>query len=74
MAVEEERTLAESIADPSRSGSARGCSEKTTAFNRVKLPLVRVAHAARANEEIKPARAFEILLEQETEASGLTSR
>lgn len=66
--MEKDRTLAESIDDPTQSDPARACPE---VLHRVKLPLVLVAHAARADQEITPARASEILLEQEAASAFL---
>jgi Arc/MetJ family transcription regulator len=43
-------------------------SEVTRVRNRVKLPLVWVAHAARPEEEITPERASQVLLDEEVAA------
>ncbi len=67
-AVEENRTLTVLIAELLRRGLAEERTEPGVVRNRVKLPLVHVAHAAQAGEELTPERISEILLMQEVEA------
>jgi plasmid stability protein len=68
-AVEEDRTLTETIADLLRRGLAQEPSPAPTIRNRVQLPLVRGAHPARPDEEMTPERIAQILLDQEAEWS-----
>ena len=67
-AVEEDRTLTDLIAELLRRGLAENPAEPGVVRNRVKLPLVHVAHAARPDEEMTPERIADILLAQEVEA------
>ena len=46
---------------------------RTASFGRrVRLPLVRCAHAARPGEELTPERVAEILLEEDTQGASVT--
>jgi hypothetical protein len=65
-AVKENRKLKDAIADLLRRGLSRKRLEPRKVRHRVKLPIVRCAHAARPEEEITPERAAEILLEEES--------
>ncbi len=67
-AVEENRTLTDLIANMLRRGLAEEETEPGVVRNRVTLPLVHGAHAARPNEELTPERISDILLMQEAEA------
>lgn len=67
-AVKDNRKLKDAIADLLKSGLAREAERPSQVSRRVKLPLVRCAHAARPGEEVLPERAAEILLEEESEA------
>jgi hypothetical protein len=66
-AVEEDRTLTETIADLLRRSLAQEPSAAPTIRNRVQLPLVRGAHRARPDEEMTPERVAQILIDQEAE-------
>jgi len=67
-AVEENRTLTNLIAELLRQGLTETRAEQGTIRHRVKLPLVRGAHAARPEEEMTPERIADILIAQEVEA------
>ena len=66
-AVEENRTLKDTIAEVLRIGLAQKPAGSPPIRNRVKLPLIQGAHAARPGEELTPERIAEILIEQEAE-------
>jgi plasmid stability protein len=66
-AVEENRKLTDMVADLLRRGLAQEPAPAPAVRNRVKLPLVKVAHKPRPDEELTPERVAEILLEQEAE-------
>jgi plasmid stability protein len=68
-AVEEDRTLTETIADLLRRGLTQEPAPAPTIRNRVQLPLVRGAHPARPDEEMTPERVAQVLLDQEAEWS-----
>lgn len=67
-AVEENRTLTDLIAELLRRGLADEGAEPGEVRNRVTLPLVHVAHAARPDEDLTPERVANILLMQEAES------
>jgi plasmid stability protein len=64
-AVEENRTLKDTIADLFRRGLAQPSGVPPTARQRVRLPLVQCAHEARRGEEMTPERVAEVLTEEE---------
>lgn len=64
-AVEEDRTLTDTIADLLRYSLAEKPSGPATVRNRVCLPLVHGGHSARPSEEMTPERLAEILLADE---------
>ena len=64
-AVEENRTLTDTIAELLRYGLAEKPSGPATVRNRVSLPLVHGGHSARTGEEMTPERLAEILLAEE---------
>lgn len=63
-AVEENRKLKEIIADLLRRGLAQPTGALPAARQRVRLPLVRCAHAARPGEQMTPERVAEVLTEE----------
>jgi plasmid stability protein len=69
-AVRENRKLKDAIAELLR----RGLSQKSATGSRVELPLVQCAHAARPGEEVTPERVAEILLQEDVDAHGSSSR
>ena len=73
-AVKENRKLKDAMADLLRRGLSQKPAASTKVRKRVKLPLVRCAHGARAGEEITPERAAEILLVEEAEPRDGTVR
>ncbi len=73
-AVEENRKLKDAMADLLRRGLSQKPAASTKVRKRVKLPLVRCAHGARAGEEITPERAAGILLIEEAEPRDDTVR
>ena len=64
-AVEENRKLKDTIADLLRRGLAQEQAGSSGNSRRVQLPLVKVAHKPRPDEELTPERLAEILIEQE---------
>ena len=66
-AVEENRKLKDTIADLLRRGLAQEQAGSFGNSHRVQLPLVKVAHKPRPDEELTPERLAEILIEQEAE-------
>jgi hypothetical protein len=64
-AVEQNRTLKDTIADLLRRGLAQPSAVPPTTRQRVRLPLVRCAHEARRGEEMTPERLAEVLIEEE---------
>jgi hypothetical protein len=64
-AVEENRKLKDTIADLLRRGLAQSAGLPAPTRQRVRLPLVQCAHAARPDEEVTPERVAEILLDEE---------
>lgn len=73
-AVRGNRRLKETVADLLRRGLAQRRRDGTGPRKRVKLPLVRCAHAARPGHEITPKRAADLLLEEEASALGAPLR
>lgn len=66
-AIEENRQLEDTIADLLRRGLAQEQTVSSCSGHRVQLPIVKVAHRPRPDEELTPKRAAEILIEQEAE-------
>jgi hypothetical protein len=64
-AVEEDRTLTDTIAELLRMGLARAQAGSSQRGNRVQLPLVKRTHQPEPGEELTPERVAEILLEEE---------
>ena len=64
-AVEEDRTLTETIALLLRIGLAHEQTGTSRRGSRVELPLVRRTHTPKPGEELTPERTAEILLEEE---------
>ena len=64
-AAEENRKLKDMIADLLRRSLAQPPGESPPAHQRVRLPLVQCAHAARPGEEMTPERVAEVLIEEE---------
>jgi hypothetical protein len=67
-AVEENRKLKDMIADLLRRGLAQPPGGHPAIRQRVRLPLVACARAARPGEELTPERVAEILIEEEAES------
>ncbi len=67
-AVKANMKLKDAIADLLRKGLSRAAVKPSTR-KRVKLPLVRCAHAARPDEEMTPERVAEILLADEARSA-----
>jgi plasmid stability protein len=67
-AVDEHRTMTDLITELLQQGMAEKSVEPGVIRNRVKLPLVEVAHAAQPGEEMTPERVSDILLAQEVDA------
>ncbi len=66
-AVRENRKLKDAVADLLRRGLSQKAVTPGRPRRRVKLPLVRCAHAARPEEEMTPARVARALLMEESE-------
>ena len=64
-AAEENRKLKDIITELLRRGLAQPSAVPPTARQRVRLPLVQCAHAARPGEEMTPERVAELLIEEE---------
>ena len=64
-AVEEDRTLTETITELLRIGLAQEQGESSRRGHRVQLPLVKCTRMAKPGEELTPERVAEILLEEE---------
>jgi len=68
-ALEEDRTLTDLITELLRLGISRESMTKVDAAHRVKFPIILGGHPARPDEEIRPERAAEILLQQDVDHS-----
>jgi hypothetical protein len=64
-AVEEDRTLTETIAELLRIGLAREQGGSSRRGSRVQLPLVKRTRKPKPGEELTPERVAEFLLEEE---------
>jgi hypothetical protein len=64
-ASEENRRLADTIADLLRRGLSQGRRAASAGRRRVVLPLVECAHEARPGDEMTPQRVADVLLEEE---------
>ncbi len=64
-AVREDRKLKDLVADLLRRGMAEPPLGELPARRRVRLPLVRCAHAARPGEEMTPERVAAVLADDE---------
>jgi hypothetical protein len=64
-AVEEDRTLTDTIADLLRIGLAQEQAGSSRRGHRVQLPLVKSTRKPQPGEELTPERVAEILLEEE---------
>jgi hypothetical protein len=64
-AVEENRSLEDTVADLLRRGLAQKRGTASTARKRLNRPLVECAHETRPDEEMTPERVAEVLLEEE---------
>ena len=72
-AVKENRKLKDAIADLLKRGLAREPIQAKPR-KRVRLPLVRCAHAAARGEELTPDRVAAVLIEEEAKAHRAPSR
>jgi hypothetical protein len=66
-AVDENRTLKETVAELLRIGLEHPLSEPELVLEPGKLPLIRMGRKARPGHELTPERIAEILIEQEAE-------
>ena len=64
-ALQENRTLQDTIAELLRRGLANQTGMADTTSRRVRLPLVQCAHSATDLQEMTPERVAETLLEEE---------
>lgn len=69
-ALEENRSLQDTIADLLRRGLAWQQERPTPAKRRVSLPLVKCAHPAQYGQELTPERVARILIDEEAGATG----
>ena len=73
-AVKGNRKLKDEVAYLLRRGLARGPKPRPADRGRVRLPLVRCAHAAKPGEEMTPERVAKVLLDEEAQAAREPSR
>jgi hypothetical protein len=66
-AIEEDRTIKDTVADLLRCGLAHESADSSPIRNRVQLPLIKGGHRARPEEELTPERVAQILIDQEAE-------
>lgn len=69
-AVEENRTLQDTIAELLRRGLGQRSQATSAVRKRVRLPLVHCVHEARPDDEMTPERIADVLLEDDVEAHG----